>query len=157
EIAHVASMGRDLGARDGVMIYPEGTRFTESKRRRILDRLREKGDEAMLEYAEGLRHLLPPRLSGSMALMEKAKGAAAIFCSHVGFDEITSARDFLNGALIGATIRVRLRRFEPDAIPADSEARRRWFLDQWQEMNDWIEGVKTERENASHFDLRIPA
>ncbi|MCB9478550.1 MAG: 1-acyl-sn-glycerol-3-phosphate acyltransferase [Deltaproteobacteria bacterium] len=157
EIAHVASLGRGLGARDGVMIYPEGTRFTEEKRRRILERLREKGDEAMLAYAESLRHLLPPRLSGSTALLEKAKGAAAVFCAHVGFDEITNARDFLNGALVNATIRVRLWRFEADAIPADNEARRRWFLDQWRIMDDWIDCVKTEQDHDTPIPMRIPA
>jgi 1-acyl-sn-glycerol-3-phosphate acyltransferase len=39
EIAAVQRLMEDLGPNDGVLIYPEGTRFTEAKRRRILDHL----------------------------------------------------------------------------------------------------------------------
>src|SRR5262249_15701126 len=40
DLRGIAALGADLGERDAVVIYPEGTRFTPGKRARILARLR---------------------------------------------------------------------------------------------------------------------
>ena len=52
EIARVAQLGRDLGPRDGVLLYPEGTRFTPAKRLRILGKLAAAGDEERGQVAQ---------------------------------------------------------------------------------------------------------
>jgi hypothetical protein len=44
EIRRVQELARDLGSCDGVLIYPEGTRFSEAKRRRVLERFQERND-----------------------------------------------------------------------------------------------------------------
>ena len=43
EIARVRALARDLTAHDGVLIYPEGSRFTEEVRRHALERMAERG------------------------------------------------------------------------------------------------------------------
>ena len=71
EIAAVRRLADDLGPDEGVFIYPEGTRFTRERQRRALDRIRRHGDVELVGRAEQLRHVLPPRLGGTMALLER--------------------------------------------------------------------------------------
>ena len=56
----------NLGPRDGVIIYPEGTRFTEAKRERIIEELARNGESYLCEKARMLTNVLPPRLGGPL-------------------------------------------------------------------------------------------
>ena len=61
EAALVASLAEGLGPRDGVVIYPEGTRFTPAKRARALARLAEQNDPARLGASRrSARHIVWP-------------------------------------------------------------------------------------------------
>ena len=86
EIAAVRRLADDLGPDEGVFLYPEGTRFTPERQRRALDRIRRHGDFDLVARAERLRKVLPPRLGGTMALLEAETEADAVFCVHFGFD-----------------------------------------------------------------------
>lgn len=59
EIEKVKCLLRDLRPGHGVLMYPEGTRFTPSKRERVLKRLAEKGDGESLRRALELKFVLP--------------------------------------------------------------------------------------------------
>ncbi len=72
EIARVRELARDLGPRDGVMLFPEGTRFTPRKRQQVLARLAESAEPKHVERGRALQHVLPPRLGGVLALLEGA-------------------------------------------------------------------------------------
>jgi len=138
EIAGLRELMQGLGARDGVMIYPEGTRFTRKKQEAILARLAGRIEPALWRQARELRHLLPPRLTGALALLEENRRADAIFCAHVGFEKTTRLVDFLNGSLIGRTIRVRLWRIPFVEIPAGRDERVQWLYDNWRRIDEWI-------------------
>jgi len=128
----------NLTARDGVMIYPEGTRFTPAKRQKILERMQEKGELHLYEKAAQLQHTLPPRLGGALNLLERNEQADVIFCAHAGFDGVVDLRDFLNGVMIGRTVRVRFSRVAFQAIPAEREERIDWLMANWQQVDDWV-------------------
>jgi 1-acyl-sn-glycerol-3-phosphate acyltransferase len=128
----------DLSARDGVIIFPEGTRFTAAKRANILARLQEKGEIRLFEKASALKRTLPPRLGGALNLLARNENADVIFCAHAGFDRVRDLRDFLNGSLVNKTVRVRFRRVAFADIPTSREARIDWLLDCWKEIDDWI-------------------
>lgn len=105
-----------------MLIYPEGTRFTEPKRRRVLERLRERGQAELALRAEQLRHTLPPKPGGPLALLEAAPDADVVLCMHSGFEAAGTLGQSWSRALIGRTIRVRcvrvprtrFRRMPPD-------------------------------------------
>ncbi|HSO75268.1 MAG TPA: 1-acyl-sn-glycerol-3-phosphate acyltransferase, partial [Blastocatellia bacterium] len=78
----VVELMKDLGPRDGVIIYPEGTRFTEEKRERIIEELGRKGETYLWEKAVALRNVLPPRFGGPLNLLEHNDGADVVFCAH---------------------------------------------------------------------------
>jgi len=138
EISAVRSLGRSLGPNDGVLIYPEGTRFTPQKQARALARIRDTGHGERIARAEKFAHVLPPRLGGPMALLEECPEADVLFCAHVGFDGARSMGDFLNGALVGSTVRVAFWRVARGAIPHDPQAREAWLFENWQRVDDWV-------------------
>jgi 1-acyl-sn-glycerol-3-phosphate acyltransferase len=128
----------NLSARDGVIIFPEGTRFTKAKRASILARLQEKGDIRLYEKASALKRTLPPRLGGALNLLERNRNADVIFCAHAGFDSVLDLRDFLNASLVNRTVYINFRRVSLADIPKNREAQTDWLLDNWKKIDDWI-------------------
>lgn len=137
DVAGVAALGRDLGAREGVLIYPEGTRFTANKRRRALERLSQ-GPPELVARAQRLSRVLPPRLGGSLALLEAAEGADAVFFAHAGLDGFASVRDIFDHALGARRIDVKVWRVPRAQIPEGRAARVSFLYDEWQKVDDWI-------------------
>lgn len=141
EIAAVQALLDDLGPRDGILIYPEGTRFSPGKRTRVLEKITTGGDAEQAALATRLRHVLPPHLGGPLGLLERNRDADVVLCAHTGFEAAGSPSGILGGALVGRTIRVRFWRIPRASIPADPRARVRWMYDQWQRIDDWIDEV----------------
>ncbi len=139
EIRRVQALARDLGPRDGILIYPEGTRFSETKRQRVLERFNQKGDEKMLEYARSLELVLPPRPGGTLGLLEAAPGADVVVCAHTGFEGAASLAELWKGALVDQVIRVQFRRIPRDEIPTGRDARVAWLQDEWRRVGAWVD------------------
>jgi len=138
EIAVIERLGEDLGRSDGVCIFPEGTRFTEAKRKRALERIRTGGDLERLERVRPLAHVLPVRLGGPRALMRAAPDADVLMMGHVGFEGLATLRDVLGGHLVGRTVRVRFWRTSASALPRDDAARTVWLDAQWERIDRWL-------------------
>lgn len=143
EVAIVQHLMEDLGPNDGVLIYPEGTRFTPGKRARVIARLAAGTDAALLVRARALRHVLPPRLGGPLALLARNQGADAVFCAHIGFDAAGTFRELLNGSLVGTVIKVCFWRVPCEAIPTDRAAQIEWLYDHWGRVDAWIQHQHT--------------
>ena len=141
ESAAVAALGRGLGRDDGVLLYPEGTRASAEKRARVLERLRAAGDAARLARAERLRHLLPPRRGGPLALLDAAPEADVVFCAHTGLEGAARLGDLFRGALVGATLRVRFWRVARAEVPGERAARAAWLDAWWERLDAWVEAA----------------
>jgi 1-acyl-sn-glycerol-3-phosphate acyltransferase len=137
EIARSARLAEDLGPGELVIIFPEGTRYTAPKLARVKERLRERRPD-LAPLAEPLRHVLPPRLGGPLALLDAAPGADVVVLGHVGFDGFETLGDIWAGGLVGRTIRVKLWRHPAASVPAGDEERVRWLYARWRELDDWI-------------------
>ncbi|EFA77679.1 hypothetical protein PPL_12288 [Heterostelium album PN500] len=59
----------DLYGNEVTCIWPEGTRFSKSKREKVLESLKKK-DDPKYEFASKLKHTLLPRVGGALALLE---------------------------------------------------------------------------------------
>jgi len=140
EIRRVRDLARGLGPRDGVLIYPEGTRFTEAKRARILERLRASGDAELCDYTRSLARVLPPRPGGTLALLEAAPDVDVVICSHTGFEGAASLGEIWRGALVHRKIRVQFRRVPRDRIPQGQDARTSWLREEWRRVDAWLLG-----------------
>lgn len=146
ELAAIRRLAKGIIPNEGMMIFPEGTRFTPQKREHILKKLAEKGETYLLEKARRLRHLLPPRLGGSLTLLEANPNVDAVFCAHSGFERITKAHELINGNIIGETIDVHVWRVPAAEIPKERQALIEWLYQQWYRMDDWIERKLKERK-----------
>lgn len=137
EIAEVRKLAHDLSPTEGILIYPEGTRHTPAKLERAKEKIAERQPD-VFPLAERLRHVLPPRLGGPLALLDEARGADVVFCGHAGFDGYEYISDIWKGDLVGSTIRVRFRRHPAAEIPAGERERTEWLYARWQELDDWV-------------------
>lgn len=134
EVDKVAALADNLGPRDAVVLFPEGTRFSEEARARRLAELAG-GDPELLALARGLRHTLPPKTAGALALLRRAPQADVVFCAHTGFEGTRRLDDLLAGRLIGQTIRVRFSRVPAAEIPQGELATRRWLMARWGQLD----------------------
>lgn len=141
EIAAVRRLADDLGPDEGVLIYPEGTRFTRTKQAHALARLAE-SDPERHALAAGLRHVLPPRLGGALALLDGAPPADVLFVAHHGFEGFGSLAAIWRGKMVRRTIRVASWRVPRADVPDDRDARVRWLFTWWQRIDDWVDAAR---------------
>lgn len=137
DIDAVRALSRDLGPNDGILIYPEGTRFDMDKQRRVLEKLRVESP-ATFPLAKALTHVLPPRLGGALALLEGASEADAVFVAHTGLDGFARIADIFDQALDRRRVAVKIWRVPRAEIPASPDDRVRWLFEEWQKVNDWV-------------------
>ncbi len=138
EVAAIQGLAADLGRDEGVLIYPEGTRFTPAKQQSAMARIAGASPERHARV-RGLRHTLPPRLGGPLGLIEARPDLDVVFLTHVGFEGVHSLGDLWRGALIGRELRLAFWRSAAIDIPRDRAAREVWLDRRWQEIDDWVD------------------
>jgi 1-acyl-sn-glycerol-3-phosphate acyltransferase len=140
EIAGVKALMRDLGSRDSVVVFPEGGRFSPSRRARLLERLEKSGRNASLQLARELLHTLPPLTEGTLAMMDANPGADLLLLSHTGLEGAAGFPDFIRGGLVGTTIHVKVWRIPFAQVPDGREARAALLGDAWKKVDAFIAG-----------------
>lgn len=142
QIRGVAGLAERLGPSDGVLIYPEGTRFSEEKRATNIARLRHRKRFTELAFAESLLHVLPPLRSGTNALLTANAAletpADILFCGHAGFEGSATVGDIVEGNLLHRTIRIHFWRVPAADVPETEAGRTEWFNQEWQRMDRLI-------------------
>jgi len=136
EIDAIRQLAADLGPGDGVLIYPEGTRYSEEKRIRYSRRMA--SDAGIVgQVAAGLRRVLPPRPGGTLALLE-ATSADVVVLAHRGLEGLATVRDIWSGGMVGSRINVLVWRVRRDEIPNGRRERIEWLYRLWAEVDDWV-------------------
>ena len=138
ELERVTGLMKGLGPREGVLLYPEGTRFTEQKRTRLMRQCIERGDDAAWSRVQRLKNVLPPRMNGALALLEANEGADAVFVAHTGLESALTQSALLEGRLIGAQVRVRIWGVPFEQIPEPREERIAWLQAQWEHVDNFV-------------------
>jgi len=117
ERENVRRLAEGLSPQDGVLLYPEGTRFTTERRERAIKQIAER-DPRRARRVERIEHLLPPKVGGFLSALDGAPGVDVVVMAHAGFDGLRLISDMWRGALVGRTIRVR---FDRTARASDPE------------------------------------
>lgn len=143
EIEKVVALGSQLQTNEAVVIYPEGTRFSESKRERLLEKFED--DEEMLSLVEQLENTLPPLRRGGIELLASTPEADAVFIAHRGI-EAGAMSDLVTGKLTGATIEVRIWRHRAEDVPRTEEQLREFLVDNWKAIDRFIAGEAAPEE-----------
>ncbi len=137
ELERMRALTVNLSANDGLLIYPEGTRSTPKKLARAKEIIAERQPE-IAPLAERLQHLLPPRLGGTLLLLESAREADVVIFGHVGLDGFEYVSDIWSGGLIGTTVHLKFWRFPAAEVPSEREELIAWLYERWQELDDWV-------------------
>lgn len=135
ELAGVRRLAENLGD-EGVLLYPEGTRFTERKKQIALQKLAKSHPE-LVPLAESFKHCLPPRSGGALTLLDAAPGVDVLIIAHRGLEGLAEITDLLSGAVVGKKIEVRIWRIPAADIPRGEE-RLRWLFDWWKRVDDFV-------------------
>ena len=135
EVRAVLALADGMTAGDGVIIYPEGTRFTAARRQRILDGLSDR-DSDLAVRTRRLRHVLPPRPGGTSALL--GAGVDIVVAAHTGLESLATIPDAWTGKIVGSHLRIRFTRFPASDVPGDRRGKVSWLFDRWDEIDAWL-------------------
>jgi 1-acyl-sn-glycerol-3-phosphate acyltransferase len=135
-IAGVADLVREMDADEGVLLYPEGRRFTPARAAALRERWADQPE--MLAQLDRWTHLLPPRLGGTLALLTHNPGRDVIFCAHSGFEGSSHFSNLINGSWRGARIRIHFWRVSFNDLPEEPEALRSFLFAQWDQVDHWV-------------------
>ncbi|ACL04875.1 phospholipid/glycerol acyltransferase [Desulfatibacillum aliphaticivorans] len=138
ELAAIKDLSKDLSSRDGILIYPEGTRFQQHKLEKIQKRFKEQETPVISSMAAKFTHVLPPRIGGFSAITEAAPDADIVVCVHTGFEGSANFSEFWQGALIGKTVKVAFWRIPACEIPSGRQERRIWLFSEWMKVDEWV-------------------
>jgi 1-acyl-sn-glycerol-3-phosphate acyltransferase len=137
EVERMRALTVEMSSRDGLLIYPEGTRWTAEKLARAKEIIAERQPE-IAPLAARLRNVLPPRLGGTLVLLESARQADVVIFGHVGLDGFEYISDIWSGGLVGTTVRLKFWRFPAAEVPRDRDALIAWLYERWQELDNWV-------------------
>jgi len=138
--ARIAELAGDLGDEDALLLFPEGANFSESRRRRAIDRLRMKGLDGEADAAERLRHVLPPRPGGVLAAVTAAPHADVVLVAHAGLEHLSTPADLWDGLPMDATVRLRWQFVPAAEVPRDPDANEAWLHERWTDIDRWLAG-----------------
>ena len=69
ELRAIRDLATAMPDREGLLIYPEGTRYSEEKRVKFTNKVAQRGGE-IGAIASSYRRVLPPRPAGTLAILE---------------------------------------------------------------------------------------
>ena len=141
EIKALRRLASGLTENDGLLIFPEGTRFTKERQQRALASLA-KRNPRFHRHVAGLRYLMPPHPGGALALLE-ASSADVVLVAHHGFDGFARLKDIWAGGMVGKLVSVRMTRVPFSEIPEGRGHRTEWLFKAWREMDDWLSNRET--------------
>ena len=141
--AEIAAMARELEGRSALVIFPEGTNFTEASRERGIERLERKGHARQAERAREMRTVGPPRPGGALAAIDAAPGADVVIMGHVGFP--AGFAETWKRLPERQVIDVKLWHEPAETIPAGHEERIDWLYERWGVLDAWVEERRAAR------------
>lgn len=150
ELTAVAQLADGRGPRDSLSIYPEGTYRSPRSWARAMERLTDQDPERAARMA-GLRHLLPPRPGGTIALLQAAPEADVAVVGHAGLEHLWNLREVMRRLPFRTPIDVKVWRVPRSELPESAEDLERWLDDRWLVLDDWIDATLTDRAAAPRF------
>ncbi len=135
--AAIRELAGDLSHGEGLLIYPEGTRFSEAKRQKYTESAARKSGPVG-ELAAGFRNVLPPRPGGTLTLLDSTD-CDVVILAHSGLELLSNVKDIWSGRLVGTAIRVEMWRISRSDIPTERAERVRWLFEEWAAIDRWIE------------------
>lgn len=135
-VAGVRDLTRTLGSTEGVLIYPEGTRFSRAKHQAL--RAKANMNPELNAQLDRWPDLLPPRLGGTLAMLQANPGKDLLFLAHVGFEGSSHFKNLINGSWRKAQVHLAFWRVPFAEIPTELSALKTFLFSQWDQMQDTV-------------------
>ncbi|CAO5236937.1 1-acyl-sn-glycerol-3-phosphate acyltransferase [Frankia sp. AgKG'84/4] len=143
----IGALARGLGDAEALVIFPEGANFTPSRRRRLIARLRARGQWDRAAVAEDFDAVLPPRPAGVLAALAAGTITATMVVAHAGLDEFSAPGEVWRAMPLATPLLLRWWRVPMAQIPASDAGRRQWLTMHWAIVNAWI-GLRHDGDDA---------
>ena len=134
----VANLAATLSSGYALVLFPEGGNYTQRRHHRAVASLWRRGKTRTAVRAAGMRHVLPPHTTGTLAALSAAKGADVVFVAHTGLDAIDSVHTAWAGIPLREQVRAHWWKVPAAEIPYGDDVREQWLLTQWQRVDQWI-------------------
>lgn len=136
ELEGMRALIQDLGT-DGVLMFPEGTRFSRKKQASAIRTLAAQRSP-VYDAARELTHVLPPKPGGVLTLLDTLPDVDCVFFAHTGLEAFAKIKDVLSGEVVGSIVHVHLWRVDANDIPKGTDERVRWLYAQWGKVNAFV-------------------
>ncbi|MGH8871861.1 MAG: 1-acyl-sn-glycerol-3-phosphate acyltransferase [Acidimicrobiia bacterium] len=137
-IESISGLARTMGHDDAFVIFPEGGNYTERRRARAIQKLRDIGRPDLAERAEGLKQTLPPRSLGATTALAAAPPLSDVFfVGHAGLETFITAADIWRAMPMDTEVEVKIWHVRAEDIPPPEE-QEAWLYDVWAEIDRWI-------------------
>ncbi|MGI9595924.1 MAG: lysophospholipid acyltransferase family protein, partial [Acidimicrobiales bacterium] len=135
------------GARpdSALVIFPEGTYATPQSRARILKSISRIDDATLIDKAEALQALLPPKPAGTLALLRGRPEDDVVILGHVGLGGVAQLRGLRRRLPLPRPVVVRWWTHPRHELPSTDDGLSDWFADRWQELDRWVTDTRATR------------
>ncbi len=134
----ITELGLQAQPGSALVIFPEGTYATAQTRKRVLKSLKRLGDQALIERAEALKALLPPKPAGTLALLRSQPNADVVIVGHVGLGGVAELRGLRQRLPLGDPVIVRWWTHRRNELPNTEDGLTQWLGDRWLELDRWV-------------------
>ena len=138
-IKEVSNLIATARANESVLIYPEGTRFTQKKH----DDLRRKHPH-LEDQLNRWPNLLPLRLGGVLGMLKANPGKDLVFLAHAGFEGSADIHDLLGGGWLNQKVRLHFWRVPYSEIPQENV--QDFLFSEWDKMQATVVSLLQEIE-----------
>jgi 1-acyl-sn-glycerol-3-phosphate acyltransferase len=137
ELAKIGELAGGMDDNESLTIFPEGSRYTEAKRARALERLAE-SSPALLERAQALTMTMPPRPGGVLTVLKNAPDTDVLIIAHSGLEGLAGPKDLWKAAPFRLPVLIKVWRIPAAEIPATDDDRINWIYSVWADVNAWV-------------------
>ena len=148
EVAAIVRLIESAEQDAGIVIFPEGTYATTETRTKVLASLAKRGDTELVDFAEQLNHLLPPKPAGAIALLQRVE--QVVLFGHVGLEGVAEFRGLRHNLPATLPILTKAWPFNVGDLPDLDDARIEWLHERWLALDAWVSEQHTRRGTSPH-------
>ena len=134
EMDAISDLAGGLHGNEAFVLFPEGSFYNKRRHERSIERLRTDAPH-LVERAEKLRHTLPPRAGGALALLAGAPEADVVMMAHTGLEWFNSLPNIIHHVPLTAPVHIVFWRVPRSEVPTDAGGQYDWLFEQFERVD----------------------
>lgn len=137
EMDSISELARALHGRQAFVLFPEGSFYNKRRHAKGVERLKTDAPH-LVERAEKLRHTLPPRAGGVLAMLAGSPDADVMFMAHAGLESFNSIPNIMRNIPLPRPVRLDFWRVPRAEIPSEPGAQYDWLFEQFERIDRFV-------------------